>query len=392
MFFFFPIDPIVVTNISDYISKIKDIRDRLLDEGSSEHLYFRGQANLNWDIIPSIFRNSWISVEEDLIEKAISRVPSEFTNYFTAFEELTKLQHYGLPTRLLDVTMNPLVALYFACCSKEKSKGDKESKGVVYYGSSYPKHCNDIDVRILSSLAKMKLTPSTTLYDIKEALKLEDKNPEHLIQTLQSHLFVMPKYSNNRLVCQSGAFLLVGAINIEEDKSNIWNSKVCKSFHSMNSAFYPECIVIPEEYKDSIIEELDFLNINEATLFPELEHQMSHIKRRGLVDVETVPNFLKFEYNLPNNDNDINEPSSYYENKSPNIHEIVNRHVMSKEIQDTIYDIIRKYTTFPDWDRKDTTISALKTELKRAPGINDRQDSKLIVEQIVSDLKKSKES
>ena len=39
-------------------------------------------------------------------------------------------QHYGLSTRLLDVTFNPLVALYMACCEEDKQSCD----GVVYCG------------------------------------------------------------------------------------------------------------------------------------------------------------------------------------------------------------------------------------------------------------------
>ena len=381
----FAFEDVEITNISEYISTIKDIRDKLLSEGRSERLFFRGQCNANWDIRPSIFRNSLISVEEEMIEKATSRVPYEFANCNTAFDELTKLQHYGLPTRLLDVTLNPLVALYFACCSKERTEEEQESQGVVYYGSAYAKHSNDIDVIILSSLAKMKITNSTTLHTLKEKLELEDKNPEHLIQTIQGNLFVMPKYSNNRLVSQSGAFLLVGAVSIEEDPDEIWNSKVRKSIHNMNSAFKAERIVIPEDYKDTILDELDFLNINEASLFPELEHQMSHIKRVGTLNIESVPEFIKYQIRkLGAKEKDINSDDEFVEPKEVN--KIVAKRIHSKEIQEIVCRIIQKYAEFPDWYRKESTISALKIELKRVLSINNRNDSKGIVEQIISDF------
>lgn len=378
---------IEVTNIAEYISEIKEIRDKLLDERSSDRLFFRGQCNVNWDIRPSIFRNSLISVEEEMIEKAISRVPDEFTNCNTAFDELTKLQHYGLPTRLLDVTMNPLVALYFACCSKEKSKEIEESKGVVYYGSAYAKNSNDIDVVILSSLAKMKITHTTTLDDLKEALMLNDKNPEHLIQTIQGNLFVMPKYGNNRLVSQNGAFLLVGAMSVEEDTDDIWKSKVRKSIHNMDSAFSSERIIIPEDCKEQIISELDFLNINEASLFPELEHQMSHIKRVGMQNIDSVPEFTEFKFRMSEHTTD-NMESVNERIGSQDIISIVANHINSKEIQNIICGIIQEYNNFPDWDKKDSTVSALKTALKRALNISDNTESKMIVEKIMSDIQK----
>ena len=55
------------------------------------------------------------------------------------FDVLAKLQHYGFPTRLLDATSNPLVALYFACAGKNESEKD----GAVYVLPNLPASWSD---------------------------------------------------------------------------------------------------------------------------------------------------------------------------------------------------------------------------------------------------------
>lgn len=50
-----------------------------------------------------------------MVNRFINLSPSEFADIKTSFDLLSKMQHYGLPTRLLDFTNNPLVALFFAC-------------------------------------------------------------------------------------------------------------------------------------------------------------------------------------------------------------------------------------------------------------------------------------
>ena len=89
-----------------YISQLQ-----AANEGSNERFFFRGQSNKNWDVRPCLFRENNLTIESDIISEACARAPFEFGGR-SAFERLTKLQHYGLPTRMLDVTLNPLVALY----------------------------------------------------------------------------------------------------------------------------------------------------------------------------------------------------------------------------------------------------------------------------------------
>lgn len=96
-------DSISISSLSEYTDAITSIRNNIIEDGKSETLFFRGQSNKSWDIRPSIFRDALISVEHKIIQTATARVPQEFRECSSAFEELTKLQHYGLPTRLLDM-------------------------------------------------------------------------------------------------------------------------------------------------------------------------------------------------------------------------------------------------------------------------------------------------
>ena len=95
----------------DYIMKLRE--DSLSQELSSHQWFFRGQENSGWSIYPNVFRNDGLAKENHIIQGALRQNPFEFQSK-NDFEILTKLQHYGLGTRLVDVTLNPLVALYFA--------------------------------------------------------------------------------------------------------------------------------------------------------------------------------------------------------------------------------------------------------------------------------------
>jgi hypothetical protein len=97
--------------------------------------FFRGQSSIDYKLIPSIGRLFKEGKEKELLvfEKEIF---NEFKKDYWLFtdsrpkndaEILFLAQHYGLPTRLLDWTYNPLIALYFACCS------NMEKDGVVYH-------------------------------------------------------------------------------------------------------------------------------------------------------------------------------------------------------------------------------------------------------------------
>lgn len=100
-----------INSVSEFIEKIVQ-----LDKEEGAEIFYRGHADRDWELLPSIFRTpNGIENEHLLFRDMVARLPQSFSDCKSALDYLVQMQHYGLPTRLLDVTTNSLVALYFAC-------------------------------------------------------------------------------------------------------------------------------------------------------------------------------------------------------------------------------------------------------------------------------------
>lgn len=405
-----------ISSISDYLDYVNNWLSELQEEGaSSKKLFFRGQANTNWDITPSLFRDELVSKESQLIELAYNRRPSEFL-YFSDFEILTKLQHYGLPTRLLDVTTNPLVALYFACEEVADEIEYEDGKierlpvdGCVYYKQSYNSSQNEDDVSIISYLSKKSLSNDYSLemclkelttkgfFTEEEADGCRRNDYASLINTLQKNYFVESTQNNERLIRQSGAFILPGCFNIVEDKDNISNSIIQKAESNLRNEFDDCRIIIPSDKKEQIRQQLSFLNINEASLFPELEHQLKHIKelqqsRREKRASMFEPFLHKTIDNLEIDTADNDNYEIIYEKTLDATNKILKKYSFSNELNGLCIDSINDNITL-DWytktSNKNKMISDLSRVLKRN---NIHQPAKStainIVEEICEELSK----
>lgn len=381
---------IFISSLSEYTDAITSIRNNIIEDGKSETLFFCGQSNKSWDIRPSIFRDGLISVEHKIIQTATARVPQEFRECTSAFEELTKLQHYGLPTRLLDITMNPLVALYFACLPTSKIKdiegNDVYPDGIVYICTGYEEHEKSYKAQILSEITKIGFDGNFTLKDLRTRLGVnKDIDPESFIKLIQDTIFVMPSYSNSRLIRQSGAFLISGAINVMTNEHDLWNSKVSKSVKNLNQEVDKKHIIIPQDSKEKLLDELDFFNINESTLFPELEHQMSHIKKVGARWVTTEsPSFVKYESEI-----NVSHPVSDNSTKKIDENEVTKLFLklsIPKLYRPELLKIILDIQQYPDWNYKENTYNELIKNLKHVIKDFDKNKSKTLAEQIANKL------
>ena len=120
-----------IQNISDFLLWVKETSktEVMSDEGKplefeNDYGYYRGQSCACWDLKPSVLREPPFLDENSLLKKATLRLWNEISSLNTYLEKMIFFQHYGLSTRLLDVTFNPLVALYMACCEEDKQGRD----------------------------------------------------------------------------------------------------------------------------------------------------------------------------------------------------------------------------------------------------------------------------
>jgi len=274
-----------ITSLWEFLKILEELPRK---KGSS--LYFRGHSDEKYVLEPSLFRRNNYKKNEHLMFKEILKErPEQFAEDQTTLEKLVKMQHFGLPTRLLDITKNPLVALYFACVLHDGGTASKNDGEVIVLSldGRLMKYNDSDTVMILSNLCKLKPKEKKFNTNLSKNEFNETDNVGKLIWEIQRekpifYNIINPKdinsiipikatKTNERIQVQDGLFLLFG-INNETDTPLVKTDWIVKTKSD-------ERIIIDAKSKRKIQNQLEEINISRKTLFPGLESTANIIKR-----------------------------------------------------------------------------------------------------------------
>lgn len=268
-----------VRSVTDFFMEISKISVQ-----PNRFIMYRGQPDESWQIKPSILRGGTklLDAEKDISREIISRFPSEFDDDSTMFDRLCRMQHFGISTRLLDVTTNSLIALYFASDPEIPRNGE-----VIYFDIPIDrrKYFDSDAVSCISNLANLSaeeknILANSTARTIKEFNDLKPARrllhfirnekpyfePEIHREDLHKPYIVIPKLRNKRIIAQHGAFMIFGL-----------NTKLGPKYNKTISTW---TIPVSQEHKVSIRKELSLLGFNSGVLFPEIDKAADHIMDR----------------------------------------------------------------------------------------------------------------
>ena len=264
------------------ISSVSQFVASIINKGNM--LFFRGHSDSNYTLRPSIMRSIKLQKNESkLFNNLLIECPDDFEKCHTHLEKLVKMQHYGLPTRLLDITRNLLVALFFACESHQDSFGELILISAKPQEIKYPQSDT---VSILASLpafsyekqqeflhlAKDPLMSNEDFNNCVGRLIHEVRLEKPAFQSeinkkdLLSSYIIYALKNNNRIIKQDGAFILCG---LSDDIGAL------ESFRYKENG---KKVVILVDKKQKILEELKTYSVNRASLFPEIECVAEYLK------------------------------------------------------------------------------------------------------------------
>ena len=292
-----------ISSLSDYLSAIENLKTyyptgMIMNNPTSTSFLYRGLSDKDYQLLPGIFRKhitlqdgheivndkylAWadeMNILRAFIHEASAylTIPSDDLGHWLEYA-----QHYGVPTRLLDWSKNPLVALYFCC----KDQCDRDGTVWLLHAKNYARF-------VRSKFAEQNNQEIKTAYMAIQGLLNGNLHCEYPI-------LYTPYYVDMRMSAQGSYFMIWGTqrkpleylLNSEETKMDLpekENRIRAYGTHEITALLFR--FIVLADRKQSILHELDTVGINEKTLFPGLDGIGRYIERQYRFDyLEAVEN------------------------------------------------------------------------------------------------------
>lgn len=243
---------IEIQSIDCLVNQIKELKSI----HGEQPIWFRGQENSQWPLIASIQRGSLYQKE--------TFITNDFYIYVNQIEDdmpektdyaawMSLMQHYGLPTRILDWSSSPLIAGYFAL---EKNREEKNDSCIwvlipqkINMQEGFGEYVYPIDAYTIQQMLAPAFHPD---------FETEDRFKDKIIACHSVE-------KNLRMYSQQSSFTVHNSRRRLED---ICDSEILFKF------------VIPCQYKQEIYESINILGISTSFIYPDMEHISKDIIQR----------------------------------------------------------------------------------------------------------------
>jgi hypothetical protein len=240
------------TTIRDWGQFICTIAQCTQDQGDTG-LWWRGHAMSEWHLVPSLYRNSFYKYEQTLANTFKNRGKARHPSTPAHDDYVAWLflaQHYRLPTRLLDWTTSPLLALYFAV-----AEGKHRKQPAAIWGLN-PAKLNQLQGQGEGGTVQLARSPQV-IPIIKAAFEMKK------VRDSEKVLAVATEESDIRQMVQLSAFTIHGIPTALNQLPNA-NEFLVR-------------LEIPADDREVFKQGLLMLGITESVVFPDLDHLASEL-------------------------------------------------------------------------------------------------------------------